>query len=126
MRCILFSAAVIAASVWGSSVPAMATQLVTSRLISANLETNSIRKWAGVASTAATAILYHTCIPPTYGYYAPPAYAYYPPAYDSYVPPPALADGDYSSADGDYGDYPLANGEYGEYPPADAGIDSPP
>ena len=39
MRCILFSAAVIAGAVWGSSVPAMATQLVTSRLISANLET---------------------------------------------------------------------------------------
>jgi hypothetical protein len=36
------------------------------------------------------------------------------------VPPPAVADGDYSSADGDYGDYPPANGEYGEYPPADA------
>ncbi len=57
--------------------------------------------------------------PPTYGYYAPPpAYAYYPPAYDSYAPPPIAADGDYSSAEGDYGDYPPANGENGEYPPA--------
>ena len=42
MRCILFSAAVIAGAVWGSSVPAMATHLVTSRSISANLETTSI------------------------------------------------------------------------------------
>ena len=47
-----------------------------------------------------------------------------PPAYDSYALPPAVAEGDYSPADGDYGDYPQANGEYpangeyGEYPPA--------
>lgn len=127
MRCILFSAAVIAGSVWGSSVPAMATQLVTSRLISANLETNSIEEvgWRRQYRRYGYPVPY-VYYPPTYGYYAPPAYAYYPPAYDSYVPPPAVADGDYSSADGDYGDYPPANGEYGEYPPADAGIDSPP
>jgi hypothetical protein len=48
-----------------------------------------------------------------------PRTPYYPPAYDSYAPPPIAADGDYSSAEGDYGDYPPANGEYGDYPPPD-------
>jgi hypothetical protein len=38
----------------------------------------------------------------------------------SLMPPrPAIAEGDYSAADGDYGDYPPVNGEYGEYPPAE-------
>ncbi len=46
------------------------------------------------------------------------------PRTNSYALPPAVAEGDYSPADGDYGDYPQANGEYpangeyGEYPPA--------
>jgi hypothetical protein len=122
MRCILFSAAVIAGAVWGSSVPAMATHLVTSRSISANLETTSVQEvgWRRQYRRYGYPVPY-AYYPPAYGYYAPPpAYAYYPPAYDSSVPPPAVADGDYSSADGDYGDYPPANGEYGEYPPADA------
>ncbi len=121
MRCILFSAAVIAGSVWGSSAPATATQLVTSRLISANLETISIQEvgWRRQYRRYGYPVPY-AYYPPTYGYYAPPAYAYYPPAYDSYVPPPAVADGDYSSADGGYGDYPPANDEYGEHPPEDA------
>ena len=56
--------------------------------------------------------------PPVYGYQpAPPAYAV--PQY----PPPPAADGNYPSAEGNYGvyppangDYPPAEGDYGDYP----------
>ena len=121
MRCILFSAAVIAGVVWGSSVPATGTPLITSTLIGASVETTSIEEvgWRRQYRLYGYPVPY-AYYPPAYGYYAPPAYAYYPPAYDSYVPPPAVANGDYSSADGDYGGYPPANGEYDAYPPADA------
>ena len=59
--------------------------------------------------------------PPVYGYQLPPpAYAYSPPVYGNQAPSPT-ADGDYPSAQGDYGDYPPAEGgeeggDYGDYP----------
>lgn len=64
--------------------------------------------------------------PPAYGYYPPPAaYAYPPPVYGYQPPPPAYADsppqeqppphaadGNYPSAEDEYGDYPPADGDY--------------
>ena len=44
MRRILFSAAVIVGVVWGSSVPAKATPLVASGLVSPNVETTSVEE----------------------------------------------------------------------------------
>ena len=76
--------------------------------------------------------------PPAYGSYPPPAAYAYPPAVYGYQPEPAGAypppvygdqasppsNGNYPSAEGDYGDYPPEEGDYppagsegGEYPP---------
>jgi hypothetical protein len=120
MRRLLFSAAVIVGAVFGSLVPATATPLAISGLSSQSTEATLVEKigWRRQYRRYGYPVPY-AYYPPSYGYYAPPpAYAYYPPAYDSYAPPPA-ADGDYSSADGDYGEYPSANGDYGDYPPPD-------
>jgi hypothetical protein len=120
MRRLLFSAAVIVGVVFGSLVPATATPLTISGLSSQSTEANLVEEigWRRQYRRYGYPVPY-AYYPPAYGYYAsPPAYAYYPPAYDSYAPPPA-ADGDYSSADGDYGEYPSANGDYGDYPPPD-------
>jgi hypothetical protein len=109
MRRLLFWAAVIVSVVGDTSVPATATPLVVSGLNSPSVEATPVEE-VGCP-------LPYAYYPPAYGYYAPPpAYAYYPPVYGYYAPPPA-ANGDYSSADGDYGDYPPASGDYGDYPP---------
>jgi hypothetical protein len=121
MRSLLFSVAVIMGVVFGSLAPATATPLAISELSSQSTEATLVEEigWRRQYRRYGYPVPY-AYYPPAYGYYAPPpAYAYYPPAYDSYAPPPAAANGDYSSADGDYGDYPSANGEYGDYPPAD-------
>ena len=102
-------------------MPATATPLAISGLSSQSTEATLVEEigWRRQYRRYGYPVPY-AYYPPAYGYYAPPpAYAYYPPAYDSYAPPPAAANGDYSSADGDYGDYPPANGDYGDYPPAD-------
>ena len=120
MRRLLFSVAVIVGVVFGGSVPATATPLAMSGLSSQGTEATLVEKigWRRQYRRYGYPVPY-AYYPPAYGYYAPPpAYTYYPPAYDSYAPPPAAANGDYSSADGDYGDYPSANGEYDDYPPA--------
>jgi hypothetical protein len=139
MRCLLFSAAVIAGVVWGSLVPAMAAPLTTPGTIGRNVQATPVEKvgywrrqyrryYRRYGSPAPYAYY-----PPAYGYYPPPAaYAYPPPAYGYQPPPPAYsysppvygnqappptADGDYPSAEGDYGDYPPAEGgDYGDYP----------
>jgi hypothetical protein len=121
MRLLLFSGAVIVGISFGSLVPATATPLAISGLSSQSTEATLVEEigWRRQYRRYGYPVPY-AYYPPAYGYYAPPpAYAYYPPAYDSYAPPPAAANGDYSSADGDYGDYPSADGEYGDYPPAD-------
>lgn len=115
MRRILFSTAVIAGVVWGSSGPATAAPLATSGLTSPNVEVTLVEEvgWRRQFRRYGYPVpyAYH---PPAYGYYAaPPAYAYYPPVYSYYPPPPV----GYSSADADYGDYPPDNGDYGDYPP---------
>lgn len=115
MRRILFSAAVIAGAVWGSSVPATAAPLVILGLISPSVETTLVENvgWRRQYRRYGYPVPY-AYYPPAYGYYPPsPAYAYYPPVY-GYYPPPAV---DYSYADADYGDYSPDNGNYGDYPP---------
>ena len=123
MRRLLFGAAVTVGVGFGGLVPATATPLAVSGPLAISGLCSQVTLveeigWRRQYRRYGYPVPY-AYYPPAYGYYAPrPAYAYYPPAYDSYVPP-AVANGDYSSADGDYGDYPPANGEYGAYPPAD-------
>ena len=120
MRRLLFSAAVIVGVVAWGLVPATATPLAISGFSSQNVEATveEVGYWRRQYRRYGYPVPY-AYYPPAYGYYAPPpAYAYAPPAYDSYAPPPAvdesyappIAEGDYSSAEGDYGDYPPANG----------------
>jgi hypothetical protein len=90
MRRILFSAAVIVGVVGGSSMPATANPLGTSRLISPNVETMSVEEvgWRRQYRRYGYPVPY-AYYPPAYGYYAPPpAYAYYPPTYGYYPAPP--------------------------------------
>ena len=126
MRYLLFGAAVIVGMGFAGSGPAAAAPLTISGLSSQSANVAAVEKigWRRQYRRYGYPVPYAYYYPPAYGYYAPPpAYAYAPPAYDSYAPPPAVAEGDYSPADGDYGEYPEngeypANGEYGEYPPA--------
>ena len=120
MRHLLFGAAVIMGAGLAGLAPATAAPLAVSGLSSQSADATLVEDigWRRQYRRYGYPLPY-AYYPPAYGYYAPaPAYAYVPPAYDSYEPPPAVADGYYSSPDGDYGDYPPANGEYGEYPPA--------
>jgi hypothetical protein len=120
MRHSLFGAAVVIGVGIGAFVPASATPLAVSGLSSQSADATLVEDigWRRQYRRYGYPLPY-AYYPPAYGYYAPaPAYAYDPPAYDSYEPPPAVADGYYSSPDGDYGDYPPANGDYGDYPPA--------
>jgi hypothetical protein len=122
MRTFLFSAALVAGSIWGGSVPATAQPLAM--YVGPNVASMTVEKvgWRRQLRRYGYPVPY-IYYPPAYGYYAPPpAYAYYPPSYGDYPPP--VANGDYPSGDGGYaeyppenGDYPPAGGEYGDYPP---------
>src|SRR6478672_100004 len=102
MRRLLF-AAVIAAVGWIGAAPAMATSLGLPGPNGSNINATRVEK-----------VGYWRRMYRRYGYPGP--YAYYPPVYGNQAPPPP-ADGNYPSAEGDYGNYPPSEGgDYGDYP----------
>jgi hypothetical protein len=134
MRPLWFSAVIVGAG-WVGIAPAMATSSGLAGLNGANVNATLVEKvgyWRRQYRRHGYPAPY-AYYPPAYGYYPPPAaYAYPPPVYGYQPPPPAYAysppvygnrappptaDGDYPSAEGDYGDYPPAEGgDYGDYP----------
>ena len=133
MRRLLF-AAVIAAVGWIGTAPAMATSLGLPGPNGSNINATRVEKvgyWRRMYRRYGYPGPY-AYYPPAYGYYPPPAaYAYPPPVYGyqpsvpAYAPPPVYgnqappppADGNYPSAEGDYGNYPPSEGgDYGDYP----------
>jgi hypothetical protein len=135
MRRPLFSAAVIVGVGWVGLAPAMATSLGLPGLNGSNINATEVEKvgyWRRLYRRYGYPGPY-AYYPPAYSYYPPSAaYAYPPPVYGYQPPPPAYAysrpvhgnqappptaDGEYPSAEGDYGDYPPAEGgDYGDYP----------
>jgi len=133
MRRLLFSAAVIVGVGCLGPAPAMATSLGLPGLNGSNINATEVEK-AGYWRRMYRRYGYpgpYPYYPPAFGYYPPSAaYAYPPPVYGYQPPPPAYAhspgygnqappptaDGNYPSAEGDYGDYPPAEGDYGDYP----------
>jgi hypothetical protein len=134
MRRLLF-VAVIAAVGWIGPAPAMATSLGLPGPNGSNINATRVEKvgyWRRMYRRYGYPGPY-AYYPPPYGYYPPvaayaypppvygyqlpaPAYAYPPPVYGNQTPPPP-ADGNYPSAEGDYGTYPPAEGgDYGDYP----------
>ena len=140
MRRLLFSA-VIAGAGWIAVTPATAASLDLLGFNASNVNATPVEKvgyWKrlyrryGYPPPYAYYLPAYRYYPPppvyaypphVYGYQLPPpASAYSPPVYGNEAPPPA-ADGNYPSAEGDYGDsppaegdYPPADGEYGDYP----------
>src|SRR6476620_9842275 len=131
---LLFSAVIVGAS-WASPTPAMAISPAESGVRGAKGMVTAVEKvgyWRRQYRRYGYPAPY-VYYPPAYSYYPPPAaYAYPPPVYGYQPPPPAYAysppvygnqappptaDGNYPSAEGDYGDYPPAEGgDYGDYP----------
>jgi len=134
MRRLLF-VAVIAVVGWIGPAPAMATSLGLPGPNASNINPTRVEKvgyWRRMYRRYGYPGPY-AYYPPAYGYYPPPAaYAYPPPVYGYQPPAPAYAyrppvygnqapqppaDGNYPSAEGDYGNYPPSEGgDYGDYP----------
>ena len=127
MRRLLLSATVIVGVGWVGLAPALATSLGLPAFNGSSINATQVekvgywrrlyRRYGYPGPYAYYPPPYSYYPPPVYGYQPPPpAYAYSPPVYGNQALPPT-ADGNYPTAEGDYGDYPPAEGgDYGDYP----------
>src|SRR5262245_59688844 len=136
MRCqLLLSAAIVGIS-WAALSPALATSLAEPGLSGPKVTGTSVEKigyWSRQYRRYEYPAPY-AYYPPAYGYYRPrvvyafpaavygyqtPPPAYSPPVWGEEAPPPAAspsAEEDYGSDPPGDGDYPTADVEYGDYP----------